>query len=542
MIEPHLQSRVAPLARMVRAARILRLLAIGWAVAAAVGGVIVLTDILAGKVFTQPLWIAPLAVGVVGMIVILSRQRQIPGDYTEVIRKIDPEQPDTRHLLSAALEQRPSHNSGEFSFLQLRVIREALLHPRQSLWHQRLRRSLAAAFFVHACALIGFLGVLFLLVPGANGSRSVIASMIGEEITISPGDTEIERGTGLVVAARFGGTPPADATLVVNYSSGKESRFPMARRLADPIFGASVPEISEAGHYHIEYRGKKTQEYKIGIFEYPALTRADAALRYPSYTGLSNKTILDTLRVSAVEGSHLTYTLHLNKGVTRARLAGTNGSLTLDLRSNAVAVLPDLILTNSARYSLELLDADGRSNKFPTEIVFLALTNERPEVKLVFPRGDPRVSKLQELQVEAKASDDFGLLRYGIGFGIAGDEPKLVELGQATPANTVRDFNYLISLESLDVDVDQTVAYFAWADDYGPDGQPRRTYSDMFFADVRPFDEIFRADQSGGGGGGGGQNSGGDARVKLAQLQKQIIAATWNIQREHGGAIGGPHP
>ena len=52
-------------------------------------------------------------------------------------------------------------------------------------------------------------------------------------------------------------------------------------------------------------------------------------------------------------------------------------------------------------------------------------------------------------------------------------------------------------MEKLGVDVDQVVSYFAWADDYGPDGQVRRTFSDMFFAEVRPFEEIFRADQSG---------------------------------------------
>ena len=279
----------------------------------------------------------------------------------------------------------------------------------------------------------------------------------------------------------------------------------------------------------------------MGVFEYPALLRADAALRYPAYTGLSNRVILDTLRVSAVEGSHLNYTLQLNKPVARARLAGPDQSLDLVSQSNAVVALPEFLLTNSARYSLELVDADGRSNKFPTEFVLLALTNRRPEVKLVFPRGDPRVSKLEELQLRASASDDFGLLKYGIGFGIAGDQPQLVELGHSAPANTLRNFEYLISLEALNIDVDQAVAYFAWADDYGPDGKPRRTYSDMFFADVRPFDEIFRADQSGEGN-SGGQAGGGNDRVKLAQLQKQIVVATWNLQREQPGALGAQHP
>jgi hypothetical protein len=236
--------------------------------------------------------------------------------------------------------------------------------------------------------------------------------------------------------------------------------------------------------------------------------------------------------------------LQLNKPVVRARLAGRDESLALAVQSNAVALLPDFLLTNSAHYSLELVDAEGRSNKFPTEIVFQALTNQRPDVKLVFPRGDQRVSRLEELQLQAEASDDFGLLKYGVGFGLAGQEPQLIELGQSAPANTKRQFSYLIPLEKLGVDVDQAVAYFAWADDYGPDGQPRRTFGDMFFADVRPFDEVFRADQSGSGE-GGNQNrgqGGGNERVQLAELQKQIAVATWNLQRDKAGAGGAQHP
>ena len=461
----------------------------------------------------------------------------------DLIREIEPEQPQVRHLLSAAAEQRPDEASGSLGFLQMRVIEEALAHPRHAVWRQQLERRLVRAQVGHAGALLVLLAVVLALHRLATHGASAFGSLLADEITVTPGDTTVERGTGLVIAARFGGTPPAEATLVLNSETGRESRIPMARRLADPVFGASIAEVSEAGIYHVEYGGKKTRDYKIAVFEFPALVRADAELRYPGYTGLTNRTIRDTLRVSAVEGSHLTYTLQLNKPVARARLVGKEQSLAL-ARTNSIAVLPDFWLTNSARYSLELVDADGRSNKFPTEFVFQALTNQRPDVRLVFPRGDARVSPLQELQLQAEASDDFGLLKYGIGFGLAGQEPQLVELGQAAPASAKRQFGYLISLEKLGVEVDQAVAYFAWADDYGPDGQSRRTFSDMFFAEVRPFEEVFRPDQSGSmeGENQEGNQGGGNERVRLSELQKQIVIATWNLQRQLPGTRGAQLP
>ncbi len=110
-----------------------------------------------------------------------------------------------------------------------------------------------------------------------------------------------------------------------------------------------------------------------------------------------------------MEGTRLNYTLLLNKPVARARLIGKEQSLPLALQTNAVAVLNDFTLTNSARYSLELVDADGRTNKMPAEFVFQALPDRPPEVKIVFPRGDQRVSKLEEMQVSRRGARRFRL-------------------------------------------------------------------------------------------------------------------------------------
>ncbi len=130
------------------------------------------------------------------------------------------------------------------------------------------------------------------------------------------------------------------------------------------------------------------------------------------------------------------------------------------------------------------------------------------------------------------------MLKYGIGYGVAGQPPQFVELGQSAPANVQRQFTNQIALEKLGVDVDQLVTYFAWAEDYGPDGKVRRTFSDIFFAEVRPFEEVFRADQSGASESqqrnqnqnqNGGQ--GGNQSPRLAELQKQIVIATWKLQQ-----------
>jgi hypothetical protein len=543
MIESRLQKLLGAMESLSRRARWHRRLAVCWA-AMAVGALLLFLIHSFTGWDTRLVWWIIFVGGLGAAYFIWQREQKRPADFRALVATIEQENPQVRHLISTAAEQEPDE-SGQFGFLQLRVIEQVLTHQDRILWERSFQQKFAAATNLHLLAL---LALLFTLCLGGNptwwhakpGSAS---SLFAEEILVDPGDTQVERGTGLVITARFGQTPPAEATLVLLSASGKTQRIPLARHLADPVFGTSLPEIFEDGIYRVEYGTKKTRDYKIGVFDFPALTRADASLNFPAHTGLTNQIIRDTRRVSAVERTRLTYTLLLNKPVVSARFIGKEQTLTLAAQSNSIALLNDFTLKNTARYSLELVDADGRTNKNPTEFSIVVLPNRPPEVKVIFPRGDQRVSSLEEIQLQGEAKGDFGLLNYGVGFSVAGQEPQFVELGRAVAANEKRQFTNQIAMEKLGVAVDQVVSYFAWADDHGPDGQVRRTFSDMFFAEVRPFEEIFRADQSGGSDNKSqGGNQGGNQNTKLAELQKQIVIATWKLQREKQGATSAGQP
>jgi hypothetical protein len=547
-MERRLQNQLGAMESIIRRARMRRRLAWCWAVTAAGELLPVLVRGVTGW-DTRLAWWLVLIAGLMTAIFLRRRELQRPPDFRGLVATIERENPEVRHLLSTAAEQEPDPHSGEFGFLQLRVIEQVLTHRNRILWEENFERKLSSAGNWQMLAVIGLVTVLWLGSSPIRWQAKPGSPLLAEEITVTPGDTQVERGTGLVITARFGQTPPAEATLVLVSASGKSQRIPLARHLADPVFGASLPEISEDGLYRVEYGAKKTRDFKIGVFDFPALTRADASLQFPAYTSLTNQTIRDTLRVSAIEGTRLTYSLQLNKPVTSARLIGKTETLTLTTQTNPVALLNDFTLTNSARYSLELVDADGRTNKTPTEFSIVVLPDRPPEVKIAFPRGDQRVSSLEELQLQGAAKGEFGLLKYGIGFSVAGQEPQFVELGQSAPAKTQRQFTNQIAMESLGVTADQVVSYFAWADDYGPDGQVRRTFSDMFFAEIRPFEEIFRQDQSGASDSQNqnrNQNQqgsqGGNQQTRLAELQKQIVIATWKLQQEKNGVSSTRNP
>jgi hypothetical protein len=121
---------------------------------------------------------------------------------------------------------------------------------------------------------------------------------------------------------------------------------------------------------------------------------------------------------------------------------------------------------------------------------------------------------------------------------MAGREPQEIILpGGGPKARRLRP-EFMLDFESLHAAPDQLLTYFFWAEDIGPDGQPRRTSGDMFFAEVRPFEEIYRQGEQPPSGSAEteGQEDNARASDQLAELQKEIINGTWKLIRRESAA------
>lgn len=530
MIEPLLQKQLRPVVRRHRSLTIYSRLAVCWA---ALGlGIWVWHALgLPGSGWSFAAVVGALAAGAT-LLVCLAAQKTGP-DYREVARRIEQQHPELHSLLLTAVEQSPDRDGGELNYLQQRVVREATIEALSSKWTDSVPPAqFAFARVAHWAALVWFALALLYSTPASREYGVHSPAVAG--VTVTPGDATIERGSALVVLVKFPGKPPREATLVINSAGETNQNIALIKNLDDPVFGGSIAEVKEDLDYRIEYTSGRTKDFKVRVFDYPRLERADAHLKFPEYTGKAAADVKDTRRVSAVEGSHLDWSLHLNKPVASARLVAKDKTvLELLVETNkAFAALTNQMLDKTRTYHLVLTDHQGRTNKVPAQFVVEVLTNRQPEIKLATPKGDQRLSPLEEISFQAETWDDFGLSAYGLAFTVTGKETSFIELGKTTAANEKRGLNHIVKLEDLSAKADQLVSWYLWADDVGPDGAVRRTSSDMFFAELRPFEEIFRDGQGMDGGGEMQQQGGaGSESLKLADLQKEIINATWKLHR-----------
>jgi hypothetical protein len=346
MLERHLLRELDQVAGRLRRWRLGMLLGANWLVFAVIGFGLLELDPSRGMLR----WLVPglAAVAVLAAVLLWAIQRRTALDYRRVARKIEARYPDLNSVLLAAVEQQPQLRWGRLGFLQECVVREAITHSRRRPWSEIVSPSqLAIAQAGNVAALVLLVVVLSTLTVRAGSTRLADEAAAGAaavlrvgsfEATIEPGDAEIERGTSLLVLARFRGNVPEQATLVVRGVASEEPQesdvpspdtldrsIAMSRSLDDPLLAGRIASVPADLNYHVEIEGQRSDTFRVKVFDYPKPATLDVGLVFPEFTSLPPAVIEDTLRVTAVQGTQATFTARLNKPVVAAELFPEDG-------------------------------------------------------------------------------------------------------------------------------------------------------------------------------------------------------------------------
>jgi hypothetical protein len=496
--------------------------------------------------------------GVVGLWVVVARWAvgRWRLDDLELARMVEAEDAalDARLVTAVEVLEKPRVAGAELGYLEQRLITDTLRFQDGEAWveyvtGEPLRRATRWAW--------GALGVFLLawfwltLEMGAGWMRGRAAAGVAVEevgmepvadglaqaltFAVTPGAVEVELGSRLVVEAKAAPQVPAEASLVWHDLSGEElGRADMRLGVDGETFGGMVARVQEDLSYRVEAGGSQSADFRVTTFVYPKLERLDVVIVPPAYTGLPEREVKNTRKVSAPEQSELRFRVKVNKPVAEAELFGEDEQVvTLTASAEDATVLEGkMTLEKTQKYRLHLVDAQERANVKPPWISLTALANALAKIEVVFPKRDLQVSTLQELPVEARVWDDVGVVRSGATVNLAGSSRDFIFDHPVTAPNQKQTVAELLSLESEGVLPRQLVSYFFWAEDTGSKGEVRRSMSDMFFAQVRHFEDIFReAEAPPPTPGMPGEQQAG----KLVELQKQVVNATWRIIRDTAG-------
>lgn len=463
-------------------------------------------------------------------------------DLKSLARKVEAEHPDLNAMLLTALDM-DLEPGGRVGYLQSQVLAKVTEHAVRHRWIRRVSTTkliragwyqlgALAAFFIGLWLLIGQIPAKpeaeIEVVDTGETSQPTDASI---EISVEPGDVEVEKGSRVIVEATFKGRAPAGALIVLTdpEDGSIRGRLPMKAGLDDSVFSAIVAKVDSDTQYEVRFEEASSDRFTIQTYEHPELKQADATITPPDYTGKEVETVEDTRKVSLLEGSKLAWSMKVSKPVAAAELFGEDESI-IALKASSddpTVLIADHTPEKTQKYRLHLVDKKDRANKRPPWFTVTVKKNLPPKLEFAFPKRDVNVTSVEELSVEARVWDDLGVESAGIVFAHSGNEKEVILAKDALSGDKKHQLATMLAIEELGAKPRDLISYHLWAEDLDREGKLRRTQSEMFLAEVRHFEDIFREQTAPGGPPGEPGES-----EQLLKIQKDILNASWKVLRE----------
>jgi hypothetical protein len=355
------------------------------------------------------------------------------------------------------------------------------------------------------------------------------------QVRVIPGDVRLAAGQSLTIRASVtaSGKDFRRFTPGLTVTAGDEQRtVPMMTEGNE--FQFHFESVDRTFRYRVAAGSARSHEYTVTALFAARVERIDLRYEYPAFTDQSPREERDGGDIYAPAGTKVQVRVHTDKPIEAGQLA-LGGAKVLSLQRTADKQLEgELVLTTDDSYRVGLTDRDGLRSSDDTEYFIRLMDDRPPDVRILRPAGDQQITPLEEVAIQARADDDYGISRFELVYAVAGRESKVVPLnGTDGGSGAARLATYILAAEDLRVQPGDVISYYARARDIGRGKRPSETRSDMFFLEVRPFSEEFVSAQSQGMAG-----MAGDQIDSLVTAQKEIINATWNIERRAAAGAG----
>jgi hypothetical protein len=471
-----------------------------------------------------------LAITIAVYVVAIVRREPAPGDRA-LARYIEEQCPELEDRLATAVEiVGGASPAGEgIRGAMLADASRALGHvsletivPRERVRRAGLLAGAAAVALVAAAALW--------LAPGRQALRfAALYAVPGRLVLhVSPGDARVKRGDPFVIRAatmaRDAGISP-ELTVTI----GDQRRTVGMQAAGGDRFAWRFESVPASFTYSVSAAGRTSETYTVTALDPPRVARIDLRYEFPEYTRLPPRNEEDGGDIYAPNGTRVTLSIQASKGATSGALSlGGRGRVPLQPFADGrfQATLP---ITADGAYRVALTDTDGLASEGDTEYFIRVLNDRPPDVRILRPAGDRQVTALEEITIEARADDDYGVGAFDLVYSVRGAREKAVPFAGARGSLSVTG-RHTLYLEELGVKPGDFVTYYARVRDVARGRRATEARSDIFFLEVKPFEEEFASAQSQAGGAGSGNRSLDD----LVTAQKDIVVATWKLDRRTG--------
>ena len=276
-----------------------------------------------------------------------------------------------------------------------------------------------------------------------------IVELAPTDISVQPGDIEMQRGEDLVITAIVDNTSAKSLTLFtqddqLNWRKIKMLPFVDGKNADEEVliegsnkasYTTKLSQITKDTVYYVAYLNEaeassvpsnhiRSPQFSISLFDFPRIESLSVSYDYPDYTGIENQTEEPGGDIVAPVGTTIKISASVNKEVVQAELFLSGKKIVLDAKN--LKVTGSFIVEKDGEYLIELVDSKALKNKNPLEYYIRAIEDRDPEITLRSPGKDKRVMPLEEVVFEIDASDDYGLTQFEFTYSIVGKKDERI--------------------------------------------------------------------------------------------------------------------
>ena len=249
-------------------------------------------------------------------------------------------------------------------------------------------------------------------------------------IQLLPGDTVLPRGAELHVAARLEGFDSEEVEVAFQSEEGTEwERWPMLiqdEEVGDHEF--VLFRVEEPMDYFAEAAGVRSGTYRIDVVDLPYVARLELELHHPAYTRLPPEVIESAGDIFVLPDTRVVVRAEPTVPIPAGRIVLDEvGEVAMTLDAEA-RLTGEFVAQEPGFYRIDLEDDEGTTHRGSPDHLIDIVEDLPPIVSVERPARDVRVTSVEEVYVEAEASDDYAVATMELIFSVNGGPEDMIPL------------------------------------------------------------------------------------------------------------------
>lgn len=258
-----------------------------------------------------------------------------------------------------------------------------------------------------------------------NYKFNYLPSGLGITFDITPGDAEISKGEKLDITISVAANEPGFKADEIEFYT-KQITTDGVELLSDAKvlkptdagnFKTTVEDLNSSVYYFAEFKGVKSNEYKITVSDYPIVKSFVVSIYPPDFTGIPSKTLQENEGdIFCPEGSTVYFDIKSNKVLSYAGIV-INNSSNVNFEVDGESARGSAVIKEAGTYRFLLKDEKGAENKNAQTYIIKVINDEAPKITIIEPSESNHVINGEnELLVRARISDDYGFSKLVLGY------------------------------------------------------------------------------------------------------------------------------